>query len=204
MKLSRFSSNFPFFSVADSSLGSSFFTCTFRGENNSSMSSFNWFKKGVNMILHLKGSALTWRCTCSKMNEIKLISWLTSFLYWDEPCASVSFPFNLHRDGFCVRRISPSLMQRSLSTLTSTSFRRSHIQILASILEACQCRTCKTQVMSQCNLNSRLFEDYRDVLLKANLLAIESDNRFLNLLLSNKGKSFLNRYNSMKTMIEQP
>jgi len=56
--------------------------------------------------------------------------------------------------------------------------------------------------MNHCNLNTKMFEDYLDVLLKANLLLMESDNYFFMLMVSSKGKSFLNTYHAIKTMIE--
>jgi len=51
-------------------------------------------------------------------------------------------------------------------------------------------------------MNFKQFEDYLDLLLKANLLVMENHRRYFMLTVSNKGKCFLNTYNNMKTMME--
>lgn len=86
--------------------------------------------------------------------------------------------------------------------MASTSLRRSNVEIIASILKACRYGTNKTRAMYQCNMNFKQFEDYLDLLLKANLLVMENHRRYFMLTVSNKGKCFLNTYNNMKTMME--
>jgi predicted transcriptional regulator len=95
-------------------------------------------------------------------------------------------------------------LEKESPRLGSNGFRRSNIEIIASILEACRYGTCKTRVMHLCNLSSRQLEGYVDLLLKASLLIIENDHRSFMLVVSSKGKCFLNTYRAMKTMIEKP
>jgi predicted transcriptional regulator len=86
--------------------------------------------------------------------------------------------------------------------LASISFRRSYVDIAASILEACRYGTNKTHVIDRCNLSSKQLEGYLDLLSKANLLVIENSHRCFMLTVSSKGKQFLKTYNVMKTMME--
>ena len=76
------------------------------------------------------------------------------------------------------------------------------MEIIASILEACRYGTNKTHVIYQCNLNLKQFEGYFALLLKANLLIIENNHRSFVLIVSSKGKCFLDAYDTMKTVIE--
>lgn len=84
----------------------------------------------------------------------------------------------------------------------ANSGRRTYLEIVASILDACHYWTKKTHVMYQCNMSSKQFTGYLDLLLEANLLIIENDRRSLLLRVSSKGKHFLKTYNSVKTMME--
>lgn len=82
------------------------------------------------------------------------------------------------------------------------SGRRGHLEIIASILDACRYSTRKTRVISQCNMSYPQFMGYLDLLLKANLLLIENDSRSNLFTVSSKGKDFLKAYNSVITMLE--
>lgn len=82
------------------------------------------------------------------------------------------------------------------------SRRRDHLEIIASILDACRYSTRKTRVMSQCNMNYPQFMGYLDLLLKANLLLTENDSRSNLFTVSGKGKDFLKAYNNVMTMLE--
>jgi len=87
--------------------------------------------------------------------------------------------------------------------LASTSpERRTRLDVIASILDACQYWTLKTHVMYQCNLSFKLLTDYLDLLLEAHLLLIEDDRRSLLFRVSSKGKDFLRAYDGIKTMME--
>jgi predicted transcriptional regulator len=92
------------------------------------------------------------------------------------------------------------MLRRSLRILIS--LHRSNVEIIASILEACQYGDNKARVIYECRLNYPQLKRYLDLLLKANLLAMENDHRSSMLIVSDKGKCFLNAYNTMKTMIE--
>jgi len=84
----------------------------------------------------------------------------------------------------------------------ASSERRTHLDVIASILDACQYWTKKTHVMFQCNMSYKQLTDYLDMLLKANLLIIENDRQSPLLRVSSKGEDFLKAYNSIKTMME--
>ncbi|HVP15913.1 MAG TPA: winged helix-turn-helix domain-containing protein [candidate division Zixibacteria bacterium] len=91
---------------------------------------------------------------------------------------------------------------REVCILASTNSRlRSHLEIIASILDACRYSTKKTHLMYLCNMSFRQLEDYLDLLLKTNVLSIENG-RSIILTASSKGKDFLKAYNSIKTMME--
>lgn len=91
----------------------------------------------------------------------------------------------------------------SLCILASISpERRTHLEIIASILDTCRYWTKKTNVMYQCNMSYKQLAGYLDLLLEANLLLIENDRRSLLLRVSSKGKDFLKAYNTMMTMME--
>ena len=80
--------------------------------------------------------------------------------------------------------------------------RRSNLEIIASILNACRYSRRKYHVMYTCNMSSPQFTGYLDILLKANLLLIEIDRGHLLLRATGKGKDFLKAYNGVKTMLE--
>ena len=82
------------------------------------------------------------------------------------------------------------------------SGRRGHLEIIASILDACRYSTRKTRMISQCNLSYPQFMGYLDLLLKANLLLIENNRQSLLFTVSGKGKDFLKAYSSVMTMLE--
>lgn len=87
--------------------------------------------------------------------------------------------------------------------MTSIGFeRRSNLEIIASILNACRYSRRKYHVMYTCNMSSPQFTGYLDMLLKANLLLIEIESGHLWLRVSDKGKDFLKAYSSVKTMLE--
>jgi predicted transcriptional regulator len=95
------------------------------------------------------------------------------------------------------------MLEGSLRILASTSpERRTHLEIIASILDTCRYWTKRTQVMYQCNMSYKQCTGYLDVLLEANLLSIENDRQSFLLITTSKGKDFLKAYNSMKTMME--
>jgi len=73
---------------------------------------------------------------------------------------------------------------------------------MASILDACRYSRRKGHVMYTCNMSSRQFTGYMDVLLKANLLLIEIDRGSILYRVSGKGKDFLKAFNSVKTILE--
>lgn len=98
----------------------------------------------------------------------------------------------------------PFLTARGVTLLASIGSRRSNIEIIVSILEACRCDTCKTRVMYKCKLSFRQLEGYLQLLLKARLLTIENNKRSLMFRVSSKGKNFVEAYHTMKTMIENP
>jgi predicted transcriptional regulator len=83
-----------------------------------------------------------------------------------------------------------------------SSKRRTFLETIASILDACQYGTRKTHVIYQCNLGVRQFADYLDLLLEAKLLLIDNDRQYSLLRVSVKGKDFLKAYNGMKTLME--
>jgi predicted transcriptional regulator len=92
---------------------------------------------------------------------------------------------------------------------TKSSERRSFLEIVASILDACEYETRKTHVMYQCNLSFKQFTGYLDLLLEANLLLIDNDRRYDDrrcflLRVSSKGIDFLKAYNGMKSLMELP
>jgi predicted transcriptional regulator len=80
--------------------------------------------------------------------------------------------------------------------------RRTSIEVIASILDACQCGTRKTHVMYQCKLSFKQLAGYLDLLLEANLLLVNYDRQYSLFWVSSKGKDFLRAYNSMKTLME--
>jgi predicted transcriptional regulator len=82
------------------------------------------------------------------------------------------------------------------------SGRRAHLEIIASILDACSYGNSKTRVISQCNMSYPQFMGYLDLVLEARLLSIENNRRPILLRVSSKGKDFLKAYNSVKTMLE--
>jgi predicted transcriptional regulator len=95
------------------------------------------------------------------------------------------------------------MLEGSLHILASTnSKRRTHLGIIASILDTCLHYTKRTQVMSQCNMSYPQCNGYLDLLLKANLLSIENDRQSFLLITTSKGKDFLKAYNSVLTMME--
>jgi len=97
------------------------------------------------------------------------------------------------------------MLGRSLGILASTNReRRTRLEIIASILDACHNWTRKTHVMFQCNLSYNLLKDYVDLLLEANLLLIENDSQSPLLRVSRKGEDFLKAYAGIKTMMEAP
>ena len=85
---------------------------------------------------------------------------------------------------------------------TKTPERRTFLEIIACILDACQHGTRKTNVMYQCKMSSDQFKGYLNLLLEANLLLIDNDCPHFLFRVSSKGKNFLKAYNSMKTLIE--
>jgi predicted transcriptional regulator len=96
------------------------------------------------------------------------------------------------------------MFEGSLRILASTRSRarRTHLEIIASILDTCLHYTKRTQVMSQCNMSYPQCNGYLDLLLKANLLSIENDRQSFLLRTTSKGKDFLKAYNSVLTMME--
>jgi predicted transcriptional regulator len=80
--------------------------------------------------------------------------------------------------------------------------RRTNLEIIASILNACHCGAKKTYMMSQCNMSSKQLTGYLDLLLEANLLLIKNNGRHPLFKVSNKGKDFLNAYETIKAMME--
>lgn len=56
--------------------------------------------------------------------------------------------------------------------------------------------------MYSCNLSFKQLTGYMDLLLRANLLSIESDRRYPLIRVSSKGKDFLKAYDDIKTMME--
>ena len=91
----------------------------------------------------------------------------------------------------------------SLRILASTrSTRRTHLAIIASILDTCRGWTKRTRVMYQCNMSFNQCTGYLDLLLEANLLSIENGCGSLLLITTGKGKDFLKAYNTLKTMME--
>jgi predicted transcriptional regulator len=85
---------------------------------------------------------------------------------------------------------------------TKSPRHRTFLEIIASILDACQHGTRKTRVMYQCKMSSKQFTGYLDLLLEANLLLIDNDRRCFLFRVSSKGKDFLKAYNGMKTLVE--
>lgn len=79
---------------------------------------------------------------------------------------------------------------------------RTHLDIIASILDACHYGTTKTHVMYRSNLCFKQLKQYMDLLLKANLLLIESDRPFVVFRVSGKGVHFLKAYHSLMNMME--
>jgi predicted transcriptional regulator len=95
------------------------------------------------------------------------------------------------------------MLEGRLRILASTRpNRRSNLEIIVSILDTCRAWAKKTQVMNQCNMSSKQFTGYLDLLLEANLLSMENDCRSLVLRTTSKGKDFLKAYNTLKTMME--
>jgi predicted transcriptional regulator len=86
--------------------------------------------------------------------------------------------------------------------LTTRRERRTSLEVIASILDACQYGTRKTNVMYQCNMSFKQLADYLDLLLETNLLLIDNGRRYSLFRVSSKGKYFLKAYNSMKTLME--
>jgi predicted transcriptional regulator len=82
--------------------------------------------------------------------------------------------------------------------------RRPFLEIIASILDACQNGTIRTRIMYQCKMNSKQFTGYLDLLLEANLLLINNDRQHFLFTVSSKGREFLKAYNGMKTLVELP
>ena len=80
--------------------------------------------------------------------------------------------------------------------------RRTHMDILASILDACQDLTLRTQVMYRCNLSFKQLTGYLDLLLKTHLLLIQNDPQHSLLIVSSKGKKFLKAYSSIMALME--
>ncbi len=80
--------------------------------------------------------------------------------------------------------------------------RRTYLEIIASILDVCRYGTRRTRMMGICGMSSKQLTGYLDMLLKANLLAIENDSQFSLFRVSTKGKDFLKAYNSVMTMLE--
>lgn len=80
--------------------------------------------------------------------------------------------------------------------------RRTFLEIIASILDACRYGTRKTHVMYQCSLSFKQFAGYLDLLFEANLLLIDNDRKHSVFRVSSKGKDFLKTYNSLKTLME--
>ena len=85
---------------------------------------------------------------------------------------------------------------------TKRSERRTFLEVIASILDACQHGTRKTHVMHQSRISSKQFTEYLHLLLEANLLLIDNDHRYFLFRASSKGKDFLKAYISMKTLVE--
>ena len=87
--------------------------------------------------------------------------------------------------------------------MTSTSSkRRTHLGIIASILDTCLHHAKRTRVMSRCNMSYPQCNGYLDLLLKANLLSIENDRQSFRLITTSKGKDFLKAFNTAMTMLE--
>ena len=80
--------------------------------------------------------------------------------------------------------------------------RRTSLEVIASILDACQYGTRKTNVMYQCKLSFKQLAGYLDLLLETNLLLSDNDRQYSLFRVSSKGKDFLKAYNSMKTLME--
>lgn len=88
--------------------------------------------------------------------------------------------------------------------VTKSPRKRTFLEIIASILNACQHEIGKTNLISQCKMNSKQFTNYVDMLLKTNLLLIDHGRQNFLFTVSSKGKDFLKAYNSMKTLVELP
>ena len=80
--------------------------------------------------------------------------------------------------------------------------RRTRLDVIASILNACQYGTKKTHVMYLCNLSFKQLAGYLGLLLHANLILIENDRQSVLLKVSRKGKDFLRAYDDIKAMME--
>jgi predicted transcriptional regulator len=79
--------------------------------------------------------------------------------------------------------------------------RRTRLDVIASILDACHYGTKKTHLMYLCNLSFKQLTEYLGLLLEANLLSIQDDSQSL-FRVSSKGKDFLKAYDGIKTMME--
>lgn len=87
-------------------------------------------------------------------------------------------------------------------TSSDAKRRRSHLEIVRQILDACHVNTKKTVLMSSCNLSFKQFAGYLDLMLGANLLLIENDGPRLLFRISDKGREFVKAYEELMTMIE--
>jgi predicted transcriptional regulator len=87
---------------------------------------------------------------------------------------------------------------------TQSPKRRTFLEIIASILDACQHGTGKTRLMYQCKMSSKQSASYLNLLLETNLLLIDDYRQHLLFTVSSKGKDFLKAYNGMKTLVELP
>ena len=95
------------------------------------------------------------------------------------------------------------MLEGSLRILANTSSkRRTHLGIIASILDTCLHSAKRTQVMSQCNMSYPQCNGYLDLLFRANLLSIENDCQSFRLITTSKGKDFLKAYNTAMTILE--
>lgn len=80
--------------------------------------------------------------------------------------------------------------------------RRSTLEIVASILDACHRQVKKSELSYLCNMSGAQLSDYLNMLLEANLLRWVSDGSNLQFIVSKKGKEFLKAYESLKPLIE--
>jgi predicted transcriptional regulator len=80
--------------------------------------------------------------------------------------------------------------------------RRSSLEIVANILNACRYKAGKTDLMNRCNMSFKQLTRYLDLVFGAQLASVEDDgSRFL-VKISSKGKRFLDAYEGLARLTE--